>query len=269
MSRSADENISGAEHAIAPGAPRAAVDVSHLLQLGGVTRIRSRGSHTFVLRVPDFNIQRGHFVALLGMSGCGKSTFLDMLALVLAPSAAAHFVLAVKDGPYECEVDIQQCWTDRNEATLSAVRRRYLGYVLQTGGLLPFLSVRHNIDMAMQINRLSDRGRIDHLASGIGLASDHLEAKPQFLSGGQRQRAAILRALVHRPQLILADEPTAAVDKPRARSIIKQFRELTSSEGTTVVMVTHDEDLVRGADAIYKFDVEASDDFTYSTCSRQ
>ena len=254
-----------------PAAPDIGPARPPLIQLRNLKRARSRGSHTFELAVPDFTIQRGEFVALLGNSGSGKSTLLDLLALVLAPGDAERFVLGVAGHGYEGEVDIQRLWQRRDETELSAIRRRHLGYVLQTGGLLPFLTVRQNIELALRINRLRDDGRIAQLTAAIGLDASMLNAKPQFLSGGQRQRVAILRAIVHRPSLILADEPTAAVDKPRAHSIIETFRALSKLESTTVILVTHDRDLVAGVDAVYNFDVEASGDgdLTRSICRRR
>lgn len=131
-----------------------------------------------------------------------------------------------------------------------------MGYVLQTGGLLPFLSVAENIHLPLRILGVPiDHAEIEDLAECIDIRAV-LGKKPQHLSGGQRQRAAILRALVHNPRLILADEPTAAVDKSRARAIVQDFKRLACDQGATIIMVTHDYRLVRDlADVTYTFDV--------------
>jgi putative ABC transport system ATP-binding protein len=120
-----------------------------------------------------------------------------------------------------------------------------LGYVLQTGGLLPFLSVHDNIALPCELAGLGDgRDRARRLAEELGIV-DQLDKKPAHLSGGQRQRVAIARALVHEPALVLADEPTAAVDVANAAAIARTFGDLTKTRGACVVMATHDENLAR------------------------
>ncbi len=234
------------------------------LSLQGAVRCRSRGNHTFELRVPDFTLAPGDFVAVAGASGCGKSTLLDLLALVLPPDSTRHFSFHLGDS----SVDLQNLWNTGDEAALAAIRRRHLGYVLQTGGLFPFLSVRHNIRLALDLNGAADDGRVDALAETIGLSAPMLASKPQFLSGGQRQRAAILRALAHRPRVVLADEPTAAVDQELAHRIVRELRRLAAVEGSTVIMVTHDRTLVDENDVQYGFDLHAEENRTVSTCKR-
>lgn len=239
-----------------------------LLDLRNLHKVRKQGDVCFELQVPTFRLQAGQFVALVGSSGCGKSTLLDILALVLQPSGCDRFHLYERDGT---QLDIWRIWNRNGEDQLAKFRRRDLGYVLQTGGLLPFLSVEENIRLPLRIlgHRIS-KETISALARRIDIQSV-LSKKPQHLSGGQRQRAAILRALVHRPRLILADEPTAAVDKPRARSIVADFKALARDQGTTIVMVTHDYELVDGlADQVYGFTVtELSPTETHSLCQAQ
>ena len=149
---------------------------------------------------------------------------------------------------------------------LARVRRELLGYVLQSGGLLPFLNVRRNIGLPRRL-KTGRPGDIADLAERMGLGG-LLDKKPRYLSGGQRQRVAILRAIGHRPSLILADEPTAAVDRSRARAIVSDFRDLAKAEGCAIAMVSHDQQLVQDfADRSYGFQVESpSADLTRSTC---
>ena len=153
-------------------------------------------------------------------------------------------------------VDIKALWALNEEAELARIRRDHLGYVLQSGGLLPFLNVKQNIQLPLRISEREQKdASFDELAVRMGIAG-LLEKKPQHLSGGQRQRVAILRAMVHRPLLILADEPTAAVDGSRARGIVRDFHTLAKEYGSAVVMVTHNVDLIEPvADALYTYRV--------------
>ena len=207
----------------------------------------------FELEIPRLCIWPGDFVAVVGPSGCGKSTFLDLLGLALKPSRCGVFSMTIGRETMADTWDIGSL----DESGLAALRRTHIGYVLQNGGLLPFLSVRENIELTARLNGCRDYGRrTEELAGYLGI-SDQLGKKPQQLSGGQRQRAAIARSLVHRPAIVLADEPTAAVDRPNAIEIRDQFKKLASQSGTSVLMVTHDEALVRPVvDRMLGFEVE-------------
>jgi putative ABC transport system ATP-binding protein len=219
-----------------------------LVEMTALVRLRERGSSAFRLQVPSLRVHAGEFVALVGDSGSGKSTLLDMLALVLRPSEADAF--RIREGAED--TDVMALWRAGREGALARIRRERLGYVLQTGGLLPFLSVRGNLELPLRINGRRDDGSVADAARRLGIA-DHLDSRPDRLSGGERQRVAVLRALLHRPALVLADEPTAAVDKSRARAIVADFRAAAQALGTAIVMVTHDLDLVRTvADTTYR-----------------
>ncbi|MBP2227670.1 putative ABC transport system ATP-binding protein [Azospirillum agricola] len=223
-----------------------------------------RSTTAFELHVPQFDAHRGEFVAIVGESGCGKSTLLDILALVSRPTASDAFTL----GDPPC--DLRRIWGARDHGRLARLRAARFGYVLQTGGLLPFLTVEDNILLPLRILGLPpDRARVREMAARFGIDRE-LAKMPQTLSGGERQRAAILRALVHDPAIFLADEPTAAVDRARAVRIVADIEGLARASGTTVVMVTHDIELVRGrADRIYGFTVDAGGDgVVRSRCAR-
>jgi len=211
----------------------------------------------------------GSFVALVGESGCGKSTLLDLLALVLQPTSCERFLFRNSGGETGSSADdVLALWRSGDEKALAGLRRSRLGYVLQSGGLLPFLTARQNLRLPLNINaERNGYARVEQLAEKMGIAG-LLSKKPRFLSGGQRQRVAILRAMVHRPALILADEPTAAVDRARARVIVDDFRRLAVAGGSSMIMVTHDPQLVeRVADATWTFNVQqASDRLTRSVC---
>ena len=240
-----------------------------ILRLSNLHKLREQGNVRFSLHIPEFALFPGQFVAIVGDSGCGKSTLLDMLALVSKPTGCQHFHFAAdrSAGPV---IDIWDLWSSGEESALATIRRRDLGYVLQTGGLMPFLTVEENIRLPLRIQGVKiERREIESLAERIDIKAI-LSKKSQHISGGQRQRAAILRALVHKPRMILADEPTAAVDKKRARAIVQDFKGLASDRGTTIVMVTHDYDLVKDyADVTYTFDLtEISSVETHSVCRK-
>jgi putative ABC transport system ATP-binding protein len=222
-----------------------------IYRLRQVVKVRQKGGAYFELRVPEMTVQPGSFVALVGESGSGKSTLLDMLGLVLRPDAAGEFSLGTGPGPGD-RVEIM----DLDEPELARLRRHYIGYVLQTGGLLQFLSVRSNILLPLLINRLpAGRAEAERLARQLGI-EDQLGKKPQFLSGGQRQRAAIARALAHRPPIVLADEPTAAVDRLTAIEIRDDFKDMTRSLGVTLLLVTHNQEFVADVvDRTFEFTV--------------
>ncbi len=220
-----------------------------IYRLAGLTKTREKGGVVFELRVPSFSVRKGELVGLVGPSGCGKSTLLDILGLVLRPDGARKFSLD-RDG---ARTDLMAL----GEGELARIRRRRIGYVLQTGGLLSFLTVRQNILLPLRINRFRDNGDIAaQLTRHLGI-QEQLDKKPQHLSGGQRQRAAIARALALRPPVVLADEPTASVDKLTATEIWDRFRDLSGRLGVSLVVVTHDLNMVReAADRIYGFRVE-------------
>lgn len=211
---------------------------------------RRQSDSGFRLEVPEFRIKRGEFVAIVGSTGCGKSTLLDILGLVLRPDGAAQFEFAC---PRKGLRDVLRMpgWE------MTRIRRESLGYVLQSGGLLAFLSVGENILLPAKLKGgISDkRRRLRDLTTRLGI-SDQLSKSPQFLSGGQRQRASIARALIHDPVIVLADEPTAAVDRLTAEKIADQFKELAASTGASVIMVTHDTTLVAPiCDRAYSFEI--------------
>ncbi|MCC5847073.1 MAG: ABC transporter ATP-binding protein [Verrucomicrobia bacterium] len=233
-----------------------------VLELENIVKRREKGDQVFELRVPSLQVGAGEFVVIAGESGCGKSTLLDMLGLVLSPTSGDRFLLRSGSGREHAILGL-------SSGRLAALRRSELGYVLQTGGLLPFLSVRDNVLLPCKINGRHDRhGPAMDLCERLKITAQ-LHKKPQFLSGGQRQRAAIARALAHQPPIVLADEPTAAVDKLTAREICNTFKELTRMMGVTLLMVTHDVDLVRDMmDRSYSFTISRPENHhTISVCT--
>jgi putative ABC transport system ATP-binding protein len=200
----------------------------------------------FTLRIPEFRLLRGEFVAILGPSGCGKSTLLDTLGLVLRPEFAEEFIFQPGGGARITSLHREP------EASLSRLRRRHFGYVLQSGGLIPSLTVEQNIQTALTFSdRRTEPARLSDLLRALGI-HHLLRRKPSELSGGQRQRVAIARALVHEPSLILADEPTAAVDLTLAGEVCNALRDRARESGCAVAMVTHNPELASSfADRVF------------------
>jgi len=226
--------------------------MKELLRLERVIKKREKGGTAFVLEIPSFQVNSGEFVGIIGPSGCGKSTFLDMLGLILRVDSAKKFELYTnRKKPLNL--------SSFNDAQLATVRRRYIGYILQSGGLLPFLTVKENILLAGKLNGIDIKDRdFYELVEKLGI-SGQIDKKPQYLSGGQRQRVAIARAIINKPLLILADEPTASVDRPTALDIRDQFKALAKENNLTVLMVTHDTEMIEGhSDRIFKFDLHRS-----------
>jgi putative ABC transport system ATP-binding protein len=164
-----------------------------------------------------------------------------LLAGILRPDSAERFIFAPDN---DVAVDMMDAWHTGQFDKLSLLRRRYLGYVLQTGGLLPFLSARDNITAVRRAIGLPDDNSVDELAERLGI-SRLLPVQPHKLSVGERQRVAIARALASVPALILADEPTAALDPVNAQGVMDLFAELAREMGCTVILVTHAPEIAR------------------------
>ena len=196
------------------------------------------GAVGFELVVASLSIARGEALALVGPSGSGKSTLLDLLALARRPARAAQFLLTPRDGK---AIDIAALWRAHDENSLTAIRAAHFGYILQTGGLLPFLSVRRNIALSQAVLGRPDPAHIEALATRLEIAS-LLERMPASLSVGQRQRVAIARALAHRPEILLADEPTASVHPALADTVMALLLEQAREQDTALILATHDPD---------------------------
>lgn len=184
--------------------------------------------------LPALQLNRGEIRAITGESGCGKSTLLEAIGLLLAPQELTHFSLGHE------HLDIRQLLQIDDQSALAVVRSRQLGFVLQNGGLLPFLRVRDNISLPRRLLGLPVRSA--HVDNAIDmLRLRHLLDKyPQALSIGERQRVACVRAIAHEPQLLLADEPTAALDPLNARRLFELLLSLVRELGLAALVVSHD-----------------------------
>jgi len=182
------------------------------------------------LRGVSMEIQRGEFVAIVGPSGCGKSTLLHLLGGLARPSAGQIFVDGV-------------LISAAADADRTRVRREKIGFVFQRFNLLPTLTVRGNLEIARQIqgDRVPTRDTLVEVLEMVGLPHK-MNMKPLDLSAGEQQRIAIARAIVSRPAIVLADEPTGNLDSVNSKTILELFKELNNKAGQTIVMITHNLD---------------------------
>ena len=211
-----------------------------MFALRDVEKTYDSGGTRFELKVPRLDIARGTRLALIGESGSGKSTLLELLAMILMPTQSREFSFAPTAQSTPCDLDA--IWSARGSDQLSELRSRYIGYVLQHGGLLPYLTVRRNIELPRVLLDLPVDTAAEDLAAKLGIA-DQLDKLPSSLSVGQRQRAAIARALAHEPPIVIADEPTAAIDPLNSQLIMALFVDLVEDLGVTLILATHDHEL--------------------------
>ena len=211
-----------------------------IVKMEHVTKIYGEGN-TRVWALDDVNltVNKGEIVAVVGASGSGKSTLIHVMGGVDTPNEGNVIV----DGK-----DI----TRLTDEEMSVFRRRKIGFVFQAYHLIPVLTVEENIKMPILLDhRKPDRDYIDHIIEMLGL-KDRRKHLPNQLSGGQQQRAAIARALANRPALILADEPTGALDSKNGNEVITLLQDSVKKLDQTLVLITHNIDLAREADRIVR-----------------
>jgi putative ABC transport system ATP-binding protein len=189
------------------------------------------------LRGVSLGFPTGQFTAIMGPSGSGKSTLMHLLAGLDKPTAGS----VVLDGSELSTLD---------DSELTRLRRDRLGFVFQAFNLVPVLTAEENITLPLQLaGRKPDREWYDKLIAAVGLA-DRLTHRPAELSGGQQQRVAVARALIHRPAVVFADEPTGNLDSKSSDEVLALLRHAVDDFGQTVVMVTHDPHAASVADRI-------------------
>lgn len=216
------------------------------LETSGLSKIYGTG-HTQVVAMRDasMRVKRGELVALLGPSGAGKSTFLLCVGLINPPTRGRVSIggRAVVDG-------------SRTLVDLRRFRRENIGFVFQKSNLIPFLNAVDNVQIVGELVGRSStlaRKRAMELLEALGVGA-RARNMPTQLSGGEQQRVTVARALANRPSLILADEPTAALDSVRGRQVMELFREVAHTHGTGIIVVTHDHRALDVFDTVYEME---------------
>lgn len=214
---------------------REAVPAS-LISMRGIWKTYQMGSEeVHALREVSFEVQKGEYVAIIGPSGSGKSTLMNLIGCLDTPSKGEYWI----NGKNVSEMDDDE---------LARIRNREVGFVFQTFNLLARATSLHNVELPLIYAGMSSSER--HEKAKQALASvdltDRIMHKPNELSGGQRQRVAIARALVNHPSILLADEPTGALDTHTSTEIMNVFERL-HAEGNTIIVVTHEPDIAARA----------------------
>lgn len=216
-------------------------DSNAILQLRGITRDFKMGAQTVhVLKGIDLDIYKNQYVALMGPSGSGKSTLMNLLGCLDTPTSGSY----VLNGSDASALD---------DNALAEIRNNEIGFVFQTFNLLPRSTALDNVALPLVYAGWGKEERIaraKEVLEQVGLG-DRMDHKPNQLSGGQRQRVAVARALVNRPALILADEPTGNLDSKTSLEIMKLFDAIQAA-GNTVVLVTHEEDIAQHAKRVIR-----------------
>ncbi|MEN9335214.1 MAG: putative transporter ATP-binding protein YknY [Bacteroidota bacterium] len=212
-----------------------------LITIKDIKRDFQLGSETInVLKGIDLNINKGEYVALMGPSGSGKSTLMNLLGCLDTPTSGTY-ILNGKDV------------SKMHDDDLAEVRNKEIGFVFQTFNLLPRTTALDNVALPMVYAGYSKSDRHERakeVLTQVGL-SDRMDHQPNQLSGGQRQRVAVARALVNKPSIILADEPTGNLDSKTSVEIMKLFDDIHAN-GNTVILVTHEEDIAQYAHRIIR-----------------
>jgi putative ABC transport system ATP-binding protein len=213
-----------------------------MINLNSVDKVyRTERVETLALQNINLDVAPGEFVSIMGPSGCGKSTLLNLIGLLDAPSTGT------------LALDGQQVgkWGDKK---LASFRNEKLGFVFQSFHLVPDLKVIDNVEIPLlyrSANGTPRRKKAQDALDRVGLSS-RVHHFPTQLSGGQQQRVAIARAIVGKPRILLADEPTGNLDSAMGDEIMDILHDLNKNEGTTIVMVTHDERFARMTDRIIR-----------------
>ncbi len=235
------------------------MELQPIIAADSVSRVFQSGlEKVHALRDVTINVQPGTLTVLKGRSGSGKTTLMNILGALDRPTEGVVYF----DG---------QDITRMREAQRDALRLRQVGFIFQSVALISLLSAYENVEFALRLNGMDRslwRARTEECLARVGLKS-RMRHRPAELSGGEQQRVAIARAIAHRPKVIFADEPTAELDTHMGLQVMKLFRELIVSEGITIVMTTHDPNMMELADHVYALDDGAIVDETFNTFPTQ
>ncbi|AKA70707.1 ABC transporter ATP-binding protein [Clostridium scatologenes] len=209
-----------------------------VIEMKNINKVYKMGSSEYsALSDVNLNIEKGEFVSIVGPSGAGKSTLMNIIGCLDVPTSG-EYILDGED-------------TNCNDNKLSEIRNRKIGFIFQNYNLLPKMNVLGNVELPLIYQGLSNKEMKEKALKSlerVGLIS-HIKHKPAELSGGQKQRVAIARALATEPELLLADEPTGALDSKTGKEVIEMLKEL-NKEGNTIVLITHDNEIAHQAKRI-------------------
>jgi len=192
-----------------------------------------------VLQSVDLDVAAGHYIAVMGESGVGKSTLLNVIAGLETPDTGTVYLNGANLAEF-------------SDDDLTRLRREHMGFVFQAFHVLPYLSVAQNVELPLSLvgtDPVASRRRVNEMLESVGLV-ERRDSMPRELSGGELQRVAIARALVHRPRLVLADEPTGNLDPDTARQILDLLRRQIKDNASAGVLVTHSRDAAETVDEI-------------------
>jgi len=206
-----------------------------MIKLESINKVyRTKTIETTALKNINFSVEKGEFLSIMGPSGCGKSTLLNIIGLLDEPSTGTVRI-SDKDVP------------KYNTKAMAQFRNEQLGFIFQSFHLIPDLSVRDNVELPLLYRKVGAKDRkmmAEQALESVGL-KNRMSHFPNQLSGGQKQRVAIARAIVGKPEIILADEPTGNLDSVMGNEVMDILLNLNSQNNTTVVMVTHDENMAK------------------------
>jgi putative ABC transport system ATP-binding protein len=215
-----------------------------IISLNAISKVyRTKEIETTALENINLSVEKGEFISVMGPSGCGKSTLLNMIGLLDKPTDGTVNILGT-----DCN--------GMGDTALAHFRNANIGFVFQSFHLIPSLSVAANVELPLTyrsgLSASQRREKVEQVLERLGM-SHRIKHLPTQLSGGQCQRVAIARAMVGCPQIILADEPTGNLDSKMGAEVMELLHRLNSEDGTTIVMVTHNEAQARDTDRIVRF----------------
>ena len=215
-----------------------------MIRMRGLSHFYGKGAlRKQILFELEADLEPGQVVILSGPSGCGKTTLLTLIG----------GLRSVQQGSLEV---VGQELKGASDSKMRLLRRQ-IGFIFQAHNLMTFLSARQNVRVSLELHSEWLRGgadqRVDEVLRQVGLG-EHLDKYPEQLSGGQKQRVAVARALAARPRLVLADEPTAALDKQSGREVVELMQRMAKEQGSTVLLVTHDPRILDVADRIIQME---------------
>lgn len=213
-----------------------------MIHLQNIEKVyRTDTVETLALNKINLTVAKGEFLSIMGPSGCGKSTLLNIMGLLDAPSKG--------------DVKISEQQTNNlNDKQLAHFRNKKIGFIFQSYHLINDLKVLDNVELPLLYRKMSGKERKELALEALGKVglSNRVKHFPTQLSGGQKQRVAIARAIVGQPEIILADEPTGNLDSAMGNEVMDILMQLNRVEGTTIVMVTHDENMARKTDRLMR-----------------